>query len=88
MPTLKVRCTTEKLAILKKHSKTFFFNHIIKNIVNYHLQKFYLKKNEGKGFKLHVCDIVSQCAAISVALTCKSNYCEIQEQCDCKWITK
>ena len=20
--------------------------------------------------------------------TCKSNYCEIQEQCDCKWMTK
>ena len=31
---LKARCTPEKLTILTKHSKTFFFNHVVKNIVN------------------------------------------------------
>ena len=41
--SLKARCTPEKLTILTKHSKTFFFNHVVKNIVNYQLQKFYLK---------------------------------------------
>ena len=40
---LKARCTPEKLTILTKHSKTFFFNHVVKNIVNYQLQKLYLK---------------------------------------------
>ena len=40
---LKARCTPEKLTILTKHSKTFLFNHVVKNIVNYQLQKLYLK---------------------------------------------
>ena len=40
---LKARCTPEKLTILTKHSKTFFFYHVVKNIVNYQLQKFYVK---------------------------------------------
>ena len=40
---LKARCTPKKLTILTKHSKTFFFNHVVKNIVNYQLQKLYLK---------------------------------------------
>ena len=39
---LKARCTPEKLTILTKHSKTLLFSHVVKNIVNYQLQKFYL----------------------------------------------
>ena len=41
--TFKARCTPEKLTILTKHSKIFFFNYVVKNIVNYQLQKLYLK---------------------------------------------
>ena len=40
---LKTRCTPEKLTILTKYSKTFFFKHVVKNIVNYQHQKLYLK---------------------------------------------
>ena len=47
--TFKARCTPEKLTILTKHSKTFFFNHVVKNIVNYQLQKLYLKWTSIKG---------------------------------------
>ena len=46
---LKARCTPEKLTILTKHSKTFFFNHVVKNIVNYQLQQCYLKWTSIKG---------------------------------------
>ena len=46
---VKARCTPEKLTILTKHSKTFFFNHVVKNIVNYQLQKLYLKWTIIKG---------------------------------------
>ena len=45
----KARCTPEKLTILTKHSKTFFFNHVVKNIVNYQLEKLYLKWTSIKG---------------------------------------
>ena len=47
--TLKARCTPEKLTILTKHSKKNFFNHVVKNIVNYQLQKLYLKWTSIKG---------------------------------------
>ena len=46
---IKARCTPEKLTILTKHSKTFFSNHVVKNIVNYQLQKLYLKWTSIKG---------------------------------------
>ena len=46
---IKARCTPEKLTILTKHSKTFLFNHVVKNIVNYQLQKLYLKWMSIKG---------------------------------------
>ena len=46
---VKARCTPEKLTILTKHNKTFFFNHVVKNIVNYQLQKLYLKWTSIKG---------------------------------------
>ena len=46
---LKARCTPEKMTILTKHSKTFFFSHVVKNIVNYQLQKLYLKRTSIKG---------------------------------------
>ena len=46
---IKARCTPEKLTILTKHSKTFFFNPVVKNIVNYQLQKLYLKWTSIKG---------------------------------------
>ena len=45
----KARCTPEKLTILTKHSKTLFFNHVVKNIVNYQLQKLYIKRTSIKG---------------------------------------
>ena len=45
----KARCTPEKLTILAKHCKTFFFNHVVKNIVNYQLQKLYIKRTSIKG---------------------------------------
>ena len=48
-PLLKARCTPEKLTILTKQSKTFFYNHIVKNIVNYQLQKLHLKWTSIKG---------------------------------------
>ena len=34
---IKARCTPEKLTILTKHSKTFFFQPCCINIVNYQL---------------------------------------------------
>ena len=46
---IKARCTPEKLTILTKHSKTLFFNHVVKNIVNYQLQKLYIKRTSIKG---------------------------------------
>ena len=46
---IKARCTPEKLIILTKHSKTLFFNHVVKNIVNYQLQKLYIKRTSIKG---------------------------------------
>ena len=46
---IKARCTPEKLTILTKHSRTFFFNHVVKNIVNNQLQKLYLKWTSIKG---------------------------------------
>ena len=46
---LMVRCTPKKLTMLTKHSKTFFSNHIVNNIFNYHPQKLYLKKASKKG---------------------------------------
>ena len=45
----KARCTPEKLTILTKHSKTFFFKHVVKHIINYQLQKLYLKWTGIKG---------------------------------------
>ena len=68
---LKARCTPEKFTNLTNIAKHFFLNHVVKNIVNYQLQKIYLFKiDKYKGFKLRFCDMVSQCAAISVAFTC------------------
>ena len=46
---IKARCTPEKLTTLTKHSKTFFFNHVVKNIVNYQLQELYIKWTSIKG---------------------------------------
>ena len=37
-------CISKDLVISTKHGKTFFFDHIVKNIVKYQLQKFYFLK--------------------------------------------
>ena len=47
--SVKARCTPEKLTMLTKHCKTLFFNHVVKNIVNYQLQKLYIKRTSIKG---------------------------------------
>ena len=38
------KCISKDLVISTKHGKTFFFDHIVKNIVNYQLQKCYFLK--------------------------------------------
>ena len=89
----KARCTPEKLTILTKHSKTFFINHVVKNIVNYQLQKLYIKRTSIKGLNYTFATWCHSALkylwrSIVYSRTCKSNNCTIQEQCDCKLIIK
>ena len=69
---IKARCTPEKLTILTKHSKTFFSTMLYKILltVSYNYPEILFKIDEHKGFKSRFCDMVSQCAKISVAFTC------------------
>ena len=67
---IKARCTPEQLTILTKHSKTFFFNHVVKNIVNYQLQKLYLKWTSIKGSNYAFATWCHSAQKISVAFTC------------------
>ena len=66
----KARCTPEKLTILTKHSKIIFFQPCCKEYCYLSTPEIVFKMDECKGFQRRFCDMVSQCAEISVAFTC------------------